>query len=50
MALYGPDKLHAFYGQAFICMMALRIFELVRHWENMWVSTQILLYFEMNLN
>ena len=42
-ALYGPDKLQAFYGQAFLCMMALRIFGLVRHWENMWVSESVTL-------
>ena len=37
-ALYGPDKLDAFYGQAFLCMMRLRIFGLVRHWEKMWLN------------
>jgi hypothetical protein len=37
-ALYGPDKIDAFYGQAFLCLMRLRIFGLVRHWENMWLN------------
>jgi hypothetical protein len=38
MSLYGPDRLHAFYGFAFITMLRLRIFGLVRHWTNMWIN------------
>ena len=38
MALYGPDRLHAFYGTAFLCMLRLRIFGLVRHWTKMWIN------------
>ena len=38
MSLYGPDRLHAFYGLAFITMLRLRIFGLVRHWTNMWIN------------
>lgn len=37
-ALYGPDKLNAFYGHGFLCLMRLRIFGLVRHWEKMWLN------------
>ncbi|KAL3801831.1 hypothetical protein HJC23_001227 [Cyclotella cryptica] len=38
MALYGPGRLQAFYGHAFLCLMKLRLFGLVRHWEKMWVN------------
>jgi len=38
MSLYGPDRLRAFYGTGFICMMRLRIFGLVRHWCKMWIN------------
>lgn len=38
MSIYGPDRLHAFYGTAFICMLRLRIFGLVRHWTKMWIN------------
>ena len=38
MSLYGPDRLHAFYGLSFITMLRLRIFGLVRHWTNMWIN------------
>lgn len=38
MSLYGPDRLHAFYGTAFICILRLRIFGLVRHWTKMWIN------------
>jgi len=38
MSLYGPDRIHAFYGTAFICIMRLRIFGLVRHWCKMWIN------------
>jgi len=38
MSLYGPDRLHAFYGYAFITMLRLRIFALVRHWTSMWIN------------
>lgn len=37
-ALYGPDKLNAFYGHSYLCLMRLRIFGLVRHWEKMWLN------------
>lgn len=37
-ALYGPDRLQAFFGQAFLCVVRLRLFGLVRHWEKMWVN------------
>jgi hypothetical protein len=37
-ALYGPDRLQAFFGQAFLCLVRLRLFGLVRHWEKMWVN------------
>lgn len=38
MSLYGPGRLEAFYGTAFICIMRLRIFGLVRHWCKMWIN------------
>ena len=38
MSLYGPDRLHAFYGTAFLCILRLRIFGLVRHWTKMWIN------------
>ena len=38
MSLYGPDRMHAFYGTGFICIMRLRIFGLVRHWCKMWIN------------
>ena len=38
MSLYGPDRRQAFYGLAFITILRLRIFGLVRHWTNMWIN------------
>lgn len=38
MSIYGPGRLEAFYGTAFICMLRLRIFGVVRHWTKMWIN------------
>ena len=38
MSLYGPDRLHAFFGTSFLCILRLRIFGLVRHWTKMWIN------------
>lgn len=37
-SLYGPTRLDAFLGTAYLCMMRLRIFGLVRHWTKMWIN------------
>ena len=42
-ALFGPEKLQSFYGNAYLCMIRLRIFGLVRHWTKMWLSCTFVL-------
>ncbi len=42
-ALFGPDKLDSFYGNAVLCMLRLRIFGLVRHWTKMWLNCTFVL-------
>jgi len=37
-ALFGPTKRESFYGNAYLCMLRLRIFGLVRHWTKMWLN------------
>jgi len=41
MSIYGPSRLEAFYGTAYICMLRLRIFGVVRHWTKMWINNTI---------
>jgi hypothetical protein len=42
-ALFGPDKLDSFYGNAYLCLLRLRIFGLVRHWTKMWLNSTFVL-------
>lgn len=42
-ALFGPSKLDSFYGNAYLCMLRLRIFGLVRHWTKMWLNCTFVL-------
>jgi len=42
-ALFGPTKLKAFYGNAYLCTLRLRIFGLVRHWTKMWLNSTFVL-------
>jgi class 3 adenylate cyclase len=37
MEVLGPTRLDAFFGRAFIALVRLRVFGLVRHWKNMWI-------------
>jgi len=41
MGVLGPDRDDAFYGRAFYAMIRLRMFGLVRHWKQMWISASI---------
>ena len=41
MSIFGPSRLKAFYGTAYICMLRLRIFGAVRHWTKMWINNTI---------
>jgi hypothetical protein len=41
MSTFGPSRLKAFYGTAYICMLRLRIFGAVRHWTKMWINNTI---------
>ena len=34
----GPTRLQAFYGHAYFALVRLRVFGVVRHWRNMWVT------------
>jgi len=36
--LIGPTKLKTFYGHAMLALVRLRVFGLVRHWRNMWIT------------
>ena len=38
MAVIGPSRLETFYGQAYLALIRLRVFGLVRHWRNMWIT------------
>lgn len=42
-ALFGPTKAESFYGNAYLCMLRLRIFGLVRHWTKMWLNCTFVL-------
>lgn len=41
MAVLGPEQVNAFYGRAFMALLRLRIFGLVRHWKQMWIMSTI---------
>lgn len=38
MAVTGPTRLDCLYGKAFLALTRLRVFGLVRHWQNMWIA------------
>lgn len=38
MSVTGPTRLDSFYGKAFMALIRLRVFGLVRHWRNMWIT------------
>lgn len=40
LGLNGKDLRHVFFGGAFIALTRLRVFGLVRHWKNMWITNQ----------
>ena len=39
MAVTGPTNAESFAGRAFLAVIRLRVFILVRHWKNMWVNS-----------
>ena len=42
LSITGPDRRYALAGRAFFAVVRLRVFVLVRHWKNMWVSRTFL--------
>lgn len=38
MSVLGPFRRDAFYGRAYIALLRLRVFGLVRHWKKMWIN------------
>lgn len=40
MASTGSSRLEIFYGSAYMALIRLRIFGLVRHWNNMWLNAE----------
>ncbi|GKY91720.1 hypothetical protein MPSEU_000143800 [Mayamaea pseudoterrestris] len=36
--IIGPTRLQAFFGHAYIALVRLRVFGLIRHWRNMWIT------------
>jgi hypothetical protein len=38
LSVVGSNRQEAFYGHAFIALTRLRVFGLVRHWKNMWIT------------
>ena len=40
-SVLGPSRNDAFFGRAFYAVIRLRIFGLVRHWKQMWISASI---------
>jgi hypothetical protein len=38
MSVIGPSRAEIFYGHAYMALVRLRVFGLVRHWKNMWLS------------
>jgi hypothetical protein len=38
LSVTGPTRLDSFYGKAFLALIRLRVFGLVRHWRNMWIT------------
>lgn len=41
-ALTGPTIKDSFYGRAYMALIRLRIFGLVRHWRNMWITNSFM--------
>jgi hypothetical protein len=38
LAVLGPTRPKSFFGRAFMALVRLRVFGLVRHWKNMWLN------------
>lgn len=38
MSVVGDSRLQTFYGRAYLALIRLRVFGLVRHWKNMWIA------------
>jgi hypothetical protein len=38
MSILGPNRSNAFFGRAYLALVRLRVFGLVRHWKNMWIN------------
>lgn len=38
MKILGPTRMQVFYGLAFLALVRLRVFGLVRHWKKMWLK------------
>jgi hypothetical protein len=38
LSVVGSNRKEAFFGHAFIALTRLRVFGLVRHWKNMWIT------------
>jgi hypothetical protein len=38
----GPTTLDVFFGHAYMAMTRLRVFGLVRHWKNMWITNSFM--------
>lgn len=42
VTLIGPTRKDAFFGYAFIALIRLRVFGVVRHWRNMWINKRFI--------
>lgn len=38
VGVIGPKRSDCFYGRAYMALIRLRVFGLVRHWRNMWIT------------
>ncbi len=38
LGIVGPSRRDCFYGRGYMALIRLRIFGLVRHWRNMWIT------------
>lgn len=38
LAVLGPTRAKTFYGRAYLALVRLRVFGLVRHWKKMWIN------------
>ena len=43
MAVTGPTRTESTYGRAFFALVRLRVFGVVRHWKNMWITNTFLM-------